>query len=118
MPSRDHTRARQLGVQRQRFAIQMDQIGDEQEESTHPRGELPRAESKSRTSATASLSLVGPTDIGRSSSSQRGNGAKPSLAQISRTAVALSCVPCSLLALPLADALSDDPVAGVIEAGK
>lgn len=49
---------------------------------------------KLRTSATASV--VGRTPTGRSSSRRRGNGAKPSSARISRTAVVPRGVPCSL----------------------
>ena len=51
---------------------------------------------KSPTLATASA--LGPTRPGRSSSSRRGKGANPSAARTSRTAVALSGVPCSLRA--------------------
>jgi hypothetical protein len=49
---------------------------------------------KSPTLATACA--LGPTRTGRSSSSRRGSGAKPSAASTSRTAVALNGVPCSL----------------------
>src|SRR6266852_1540541 len=51
---------------------------------------------KSPTLATAWA--LGPTRTGRSSSSRRGKGAKPSAAKTSRTAVALSGVPCFLSA--------------------
>src|ERR1700752_1905085 len=51
---------------------------------------------KSWTLATACA--LGPTSVGRSSSSRRGNGAKPSSARTSRTAVALSGMPWSLRA--------------------
>jgi hypothetical protein len=49
---------------------------------------------KSLTLATACT--CGPMRAGRSSSSRRGKGAKPSAASTSRTAVALNGVPCSL----------------------
>src|SRR5258708_23740569 len=42
MPGGDHTRARQLGAERQGVGVQMHQIGDEQEQPSDPRRELAR----------------------------------------------------------------------------
>ena len=39
---RDHARARKLGAQRQRLELDMHQIGNEQEQPSHPGGELTR----------------------------------------------------------------------------
>jgi hypothetical protein len=93
MAGRNHGGARKLGAEGQRIAVETHQIVDEQKQAADPGGELTRRQHEVadirdglRTGADSlgALLVEPPRQV-----------AKPSSLRTSRTAVALSGVPCS-----------------------